>query len=151
MLLTVDAKCTDGDKDDEDVVVHVERVYGRYLEDVVKFVNYHAQNPMEKITLPIDLHLYNTRKETFAESISEFDREFISDSDAERFFRLLEASEYLDIHDLATLMQAAIRWKIKNKSAEEIRAWVRMENAYLVKPMATLTRMRDEQAAAAGI
>lgn len=93
------------------------RVYANVTEKVVKFVEFHAKEPMEEIKRPLELQYKDSF--IFDDSISKFDQEFIN-TDIEMLFRLCEAGNYLNIQALTSLTHAKIMSLIKNKSRKEI-------------------------------
>jgi len=75
------------------------------LEQVVKYLNYHAENPAKEIEKPL-------KSANMSEVVSKFDAAFV-DVEQEALFELILAANYMDIKPLLDLSCAKVASLIK--------------------------------------
>ena len=102
------------DEDDKPAVIPIPNLNADTMRQVIRFCEYHAEDPMAEIQQPI-------RAVTMDKLVSAWDAEFIN-IEQQLVFDLILASNYLDIDPLLQLCCCKIASMIKGKRGEEIKA-----------------------------
>jgi S-phase kinase-associated protein 1 len=99
--------------DDGEDVYPLPNISKEILEDIVKFCEYHADNPIGEVSKP----LTSSKLESL---ISEWDFKFINGRTHQYVFNLVNSAEYLQIKSLIMLCCVYIATFIRNHTDEEI-------------------------------
>ena len=103
------------DGNDESLVIPLGNISGDHLADVVKFIEFHAKNPMPEIEKPI------TSAEKFVEDLGDdFYRDFTK-RNQEYIFEMISAANFMDVAPLLDLMCASVAALLKGKTPEQIK------------------------------
>ena len=98
-----------GIMDQDDAVVPVQ-VTGKVLEKVLEWCTYHASHTMNPIYKPV---------KSFEAVVSVWDADFVN-KNMDMIFEIIQAANYMDIHDLLDLTCAKVASLIKDKTRDEI-------------------------------
>jgi len=92
------------------------------LEQIARFLNYHADDPMKEITKPIPSNnLY--------ELVGKWDADFINEfQEHESLFRIILGANYLDIPPLLELGICKLACMIKGKEPDEVKRMFKIED-----------------------
>lgn len=101
----------EGDKEEKEIPLP--NVKANVLENVVRYMTHHFENPAKEIEKPL-------KSQNMAEVVSTWDAEFV-EVEQELLFELILAANYMDIKPLLDLTCAKVASMIKDKSPEEIR------------------------------
>jgi S-phase kinase-associated protein 1 len=94
----------------------------KVLTLVIKYMNYHVDNPGKEIEKPL-------KSSNMKEVCSDWDADFV-DIDQDLLFELILAANYMDIKPLLDLTCAKIASMIKGKKPEEIRKTFNIANDF---------------------
>jgi SCF ubiquitin ligase, SKP1 component len=98
----------------DSVVISLVKVSSNILEYVVKFLRYHAREPLRPIEPPLGT--------SFDSKITQdFYRNFINGKTMDEIIQLVHAANYMDIPPLLNLTCLKIGFNVMGKDAEEIR------------------------------
>jgi S-phase kinase-associated protein 1 len=111
---------TSEDKDAREI--SLPNVATKVLTLVIKYMNYHVDNPAKEIEKPL-------KSSNMKEVCSEWDADFV-DIDQELLFEVILAANYMDIKPLLDLTCAKTASMIKGKTPEEIRKTFNIANDF---------------------
>lgn len=111
----------DGEGDSAVAIIPVPNVKGKILERVVKYCDYHWNNPAEEIEKPL--------KGKIEDVICEWDNKFLEVEQSD-LIELIMAANYLNIKDLLDLTCGKVASMVKGKSPEVIREMFGIENDF---------------------
>jgi S-phase kinase-associated protein 1 len=100
----------------------IPNVSTKVLALVIKYMNYHIDNPAKEIEKPL-------KSANMKEVVSDWDAEFV-DLDQERLFEVILAANYMDIKPLLDLACAKTASLIKGKTPEQIRKTFNITNDF---------------------
>lgn len=124
--------CIDLKKNNEQHKIPILNVSGNILKKIIKWMQYHIDNPPKKIEKPV-------KTKDLLTIACEWDVQFI-DVDNDTLIELMNASNYMDITDLLDLCCAKLATIIKGKSPEEIRKTLNIENDFTPEEEAELRK-----------
>ena len=107
-----------GDEDDgndESLVIPLGNISGDHLADVVKFMEFHAKNPMPEIEKPI------VSEEKFVEGLGDDFYLDFTKRNQEYIFEMISAANFMDVAPLLDLMCASVAALLKGKTPEQIK------------------------------
>lgn len=110
----------EGDKEEKEIPLP--NVKGSVLEQVVKYMKQHYENPPKEIEKPL-------KSANMAEVVSQWDADFVN-VDQELLFELILAANYMDIKPLLDLTCAKVASLIKDKTPEDIRKTFNIVNDF---------------------
>ena len=118
--IKVKSMLSDDDNDD----IPLPNVNSDVLAAVMEFCNYHIQNgPMAEITKPL-------KSVNMAENVSEWDALYINKFTQDMLFKIIMATNYMDINPLLNLACAKVASMLIGKTPEEIRAIFNITNEF---------------------
>ena len=116
----VKSMLSDDDNDD----IPLPNVNSDVLAAVMEFCNYHIQNgPMAEITKPL-------KSVNMVENVSEWDALYINKFTQDMLFKIIMATNYMDINPLLNLACAKVASMLIGKTPEEIRATFNITNEF---------------------
>jgi S-phase kinase-associated protein 1 len=117
--------------EDDGVEVPLPNVSGEILEQVVQFLQYIKENPLDKIDKPL-------KSSNMSENVNDPWYAKFTDKDQSIIFELILAANYLDIQPLLDLCCAKVASLIKGKTPEQIRRTFNIENDFTPEEEAQL-------------
>lgn len=108
------------DGEDNEITVDVN---GTILEKIINYLKFSKNNPLKEVEKPI-------KTNDLKELIGEEHAKFIDDLPTEEIFDIITKANYMDIQQLVDISCAKIATLIKDKSTEEIRTVLNIENDF---------------------
>jgi S-phase kinase-associated protein 1 len=130
LMSTLVASMLEGNEDDG-VEVPLPNVSGEILEQVLEFLKYIKENPLNEIDKPL-------KSSIMSENVNDPWFATFTDKDQSIIFELILAANYLDIQPLLDLCCAKVASLIKGKTPEEIRRTFNIVNDFTPEEEAQL-------------
>ncbi|RWS06660.1 S-phase kinase-associated protein 1-like protein [Dinothrombium tinctorium] len=116
-------------KEDQQKPVPLESVSSSILKMIIKWCEYHLNDPKENLALD-------------ERNLSEWDKKFL-DVDQSTLFELIIATNYLDVKSLLDMSCMKVANMIRGKSAEEVRKMFNIKNDFTAVEEAEVKKESD--------
>lgn len=148
--MLVDEDDDDEEEDDDEQLIPLPNITNELLKEVVKYCEYHLDNPMKEIARPLNTN-------DLSSLVDKWDVQFM-DRPYQSIFDLMIAANYLLVTPLVTLCGIKLATFIRGNSEEEIRkAWdipeltpeeeakLKEEHKWIFQPYEPLVEVSQEE------